>query len=193
MDIGDEEEEHIDMEDAKGMLNLWIKEPKTVRMIKRSFTRFLRDYVDESGNNVYISKINEMCSNNKQTLIVDYEHLSQITPTLALWVADEPACIFPVLNEVAHILVMELYQSYGNIFTEIFVRISNLPISDTLRKLRHQHLGKLIKVSGVVTRRTNVFPQLKIMVFFCQKCGEKKGPIYQNSVNEVGVGNCGAC
>jgi len=76
MDIGDEEEEHIDMEDAKGMLNLWIKEPKTVRMIKRNFTRFLRDYVDESGNNVYISKINDMCSNNKQTLIVDYEHLS---------------------------------------------------------------------------------------------------------------------
>ena len=42
------------------------------------------------------------------------------------------------------------------------MRISDLPVVENIRDLRQHHLNMLIKVSGVVTRRTGVFPQLKV-------------------------------
>jgi hypothetical protein len=37
-------------------------------------------------------------------------------------------------------------------------------------------LNSLIRVSGVVTRRTGVFPQVKSVVYDCVQCGASVGP-----------------
>jgi len=54
-------------------------------------------------------------------------------------------------------------QNYSQVQPEIHVRIQNLPVSDKLRDLRQAHLNSFVRVSGVVTRRTNVFPQLRVI------------------------------
>lgn len=41
------------------------------------------------------------------------------------------------------------------------------------------HLNALVKVGGVVTRRTAIYPQLKMVMFDCTKCGYRVGPYYQ--------------
>ena len=46
------------------------------------------------------------------------------------------------------------------------------------------HLNALLKVSGVVTRRTNVFPQLKLVKYDCIKCGYTLGPFAQKNLGE---------
>ena len=189
----DPEELALDYEDPKGKLSKWINEPRTKRWILRNFKTFLLDFVDEQGNKIYQQRIREMCAENKQSLEVSYAHLTQANPTIALWVADEPQVILPFLNEFAFEIVLLQFKSYRNIFEEIFVRIRDLPIGDQLRDLRHHHLNKLIKVRGVVTRRTGVYPQLKVMLFRCTFCGADKGPIYQNSNADVDIGVCGAC
>lgn len=189
----DPEELALDFEDPKGKLSKWIQEPRTHRWIRRNFTKFLLDFKDDHGNEIYHQRIREMCSDNKQSLEIDYGHLSNVNPTLALWIADEPQIILPLLNEIAFEMVKKQFKEYSNIFEEIYVRIRELPILDMLRNLRHHHLNKLVKVRGVVTRRTGVYPQLKVKVYFCTKCGEKKGPIYQNSQNEADIGICGSC
>jgi DNA replication licensing factor MCM2 len=33
-----------------------------------------------------------------------------------------------------------------------------------------------VRISGVVTRRSPVFPQLKLVTFDCDKCGATNGP-----------------
>jgi DNA replicative helicase MCM subunit Mcm2 (Cdc46/Mcm family) len=43
----------------------------------------------------------------------------------------------------------------------IHVRISELPLVELLREIRHMHVGRLLRVSGVVTRRTGVYPQVR--------------------------------
>jgi DNA replication licensing factor MCM2 len=189
----DPEELALDYEDPKGKLSKWIQEPRTVRWIRRNFKNFLLDFRDDQGNDIYKQRIREMCSENKQSLEISYTHLTNANPTIALWVADEPQVILPFLNEIAFEIVLSQFKAYSNIYQEIYVRIRDLPIGDQLRDLRHHHLNKLIKVRGVVTRRTGVYPQLKVMVFFCSKCGEKKGPIFQNSHNQVDIGVCGNC
>ncbi len=65
------------------------------------------------------------------------------------------------------------------------MRISDLPISDRLRDLRQNHLNCLIRVSGVVTRRSGVFPQLKSVVYDCGTCSGQVGPFRVDSGDDV--------
>ena len=53
-------------------------------------------------------------------------------PTLAIWIAEAPAEVFPILNQVAHDLVLEVFPSYENVHSKVFVRIKDLPIVDNL-------------------------------------------------------------
>lgn len=62
--------------------------------------------------------------------------------------------------------------------------MKELPVEDKLRDLRQVHLNALIKIRGVVTKRTGVFPELRQMWFRCSKCSDLKGPLYHNSEHE---------
>lgn len=77
--------------------------------------------------------------------MVGYGHLKDALPVIAMWVGMEPEIILPELNKIAYRVAVNRYQSYSNIFPEVFVRIEDLPIMDYIRELRFSHLGKLIK------------------------------------------------
>jgi DNA replication licensing factor MCM2 len=77
---------------------------------------------------------------------------------LAIWLAEEPASMLPILNEVAADIVAEVYPDYCKIHSTIFVRIRDLPVEDKLRDLRQLHLNALVKFRGVVTKRSGVYP-----------------------------------
>src|SRR3990167_1942722 len=57
---------------------------------------------------------------------------------------------------------------YANVTKEMKARITHLP-PISLRDLRQIHLNALIKVCGVVTRQTAVFPQLDLVKYNCAK------------------------
>lgn len=139
------------------------------REVKRRFGRFLRTYRDgdasreEKGGAKYADVIHRMCSENLQSLEVSYTDLSRSESTIALWMADHPLQIINLLHASAKEVVLSLYPDYGTIRDEIYVRISDLPIVDDIRDIRQIHLNALVKVRGVCTRRSNVFPQLKLV------------------------------
>lgn len=161
--------------------------------VRRRFKTFLTTFVDRRGQLVYHERIQQMCSANKQSLEVSFQHLSNSQPMLAIWVADMPAQMLEHFNEVAsHVVSME-FEEYKRIHADINVRITDLPISDKLRDIRQVHLNALIKVSGVVTRRTGIFPQLKYVKYDCIKCGAVLGPFYQSHWEEAKLGSCAMC
>ena len=135
-----------------------------------------------------------MCVANGQSLEVSYLHLAEREPILAVWVADAPADMLAMFDEVAKQEALKLYPSYGDIHGRIFTRITGLPIMDQIRDIRQAHLNCLIKIEGVVTRRTGVFPQLRDVMYDCSKCGFVVGPIYQNGAGEeLRPGSCPDC
>jgi DNA replication licensing factor MCM2 len=136
-----------------------------------------------------------MCANNLASFEVSYQSLSSDVPILAIWVADAPRDIIEIFDEVANELVLssEHFPDYGEIKDEVHVRIRDLPIVDTLRDLRQTHLNQLVRVNGVVTRRSTVFPQLKMVYFTCLSCGVSLGPFKQNNSTEVSPGSCPCC
>ena len=136
-----------------------------------------------------------MCQNNKQSLEIVFSNLSQKFPTLAIWLAEEPKLMLDIINHVASDVVSEVYPDYYKIHDKIFIRVKDLPVEDKLRDLRQVHLNALIKIRGVVTKRTQVFPELKEMYYRCQTCQDLKGPLYNNSSDDAKqfLGQCIIC
>lgn len=60
---------------------------------------------------------------------------------------------------------------------------------------RHSHLNTLVRVHGVVTRRTGVFPQLALLYYSCGQCGASIGPLTQSgdAAHEIKPLQCPEC
>ncbi|KAJ6713629.1 DNA REPLICATION LICENSING FACTOR MCM FAMILY MEMBER [Salix viminalis] len=192
----DGDEGEFEMYRVQGTLREWVTRDEVRRFIAKKFREFLLTYVhpkNEDGYFEYVRLINEMVSANKCSLEIDYKQFIYVHPNIAIWLADAPQSVLEVMEEVAMKVVFDLHPNYKNIHQKIYVRISNLPVYDQIRNIRQIHLNTMIRVGGVVTRRSGVFPQLQQVKYDCNKCGAILGPFFQNSYSEVKVGSCPEC
>ncbi|WFD29921.1 DNA helicase [Malassezia sp. CBS 17886] len=171
----------------------WVATENVRRTIMREFRNFLVTFVDEQGVSVYGQRIKALGELNMESLEVSFLDLVDSKAILAYFLANSPASMLPILDEVAFDVVLLYYPSYDRIHAEIHVRIADLPTSTTLRDLRQINLNSLVRVSGVVTRRSGVFPQLKYVKFDCLSCGEVLGPFWQDASKEVKCSFCSNC
>ncbi|KAL6238274.1 hypothetical protein BDW75DRAFT_33330 [Aspergillus navahoensis] len=184
-------EELVDIKSSN--ITDWVTQPQVLRSIYREFKAFLTEFTDPTGSSVYGNKIKTLGEVNSASLEVSYTHLSSTKAVLGYFLANEPTEVLKVFDQVALDVTLFHYPQYHDIHNEIHVRITDLPIVYTLRQLRQSHLNCLVRVSGVVTRRTGVFPQLKYVMFICQKCNMTLGPYQQESSSEVKVTMCQNC
>ena len=193
-DIMNEELSLETLQDVKASsLTDWVNQPAVNRSIFREFKSFLTEYTDDHGTSVYGTRIRTLGEVNAESLEVSYDHLSVSKAILAYFLANAPAEVLSTFDKVAMDVVLLHYPDYARIHSDIHVRISDLPVHYTLRQLRQTHLNCLVRVSGVVTRRTGVFPQLKHVKFDCTKCGVTLGPFEQTSNVEVSLNYCMNC
>ncbi|KAG6651442.1 hypothetical protein CIPAW_06G111400 [Carya illinoinensis] len=192
----DDDEGEFEMYRVQGTLREWVTRDEVRRFIAKKFKDFLLTYVNpknDHGNFEYVRIINEMVSANKCSLEIDYKQFIYIHPNIAIWLADAPHSVLEVMEDVAKSVVFDLHPNYKNIHQKIYVRITNLPVYDQIRNIRQIHLNTMIRIGGVVTRRSGVFPQLQQVKYDCNKCGAILGPFFQNSYSEVKVGSCPEC
>lgn len=199
MDLDDnimEEELSLEsLQDVKASnITEWVTLPPVMRTIAREFKSFLTEYIDAQGTSVYGTRIRTLGEINSESLEVSYDHLSSTKAILAYFLANAPTEMLKIFDTAAFEVVRLHYPNYELIHPEIHVRISDLPVHYTLRQLRQSHLNCLVRVSGVVTRRTGVFPQLQMVKFTCGKCGVILGPYPQESTSaEVKLTFCQSC
>eukprot|EP00958_Prasinococcus_capsulatus_P010670 scaffold1041_cov414-Prasinococcus_capsulatus_cf.AAC.9 len=191
---GDDEGQRFDLEgQVEDKLGEWVLRDQVKNEIQRRFKDFLQHF-HKNGERIYMEKIQHLCRMNVQSLEVGYADLSSHSPILAIWLADVPAQMLEYFHDVARNVVAQEYPNYvTNIHNEIFVRITDLPLKESIRDIRQSHLNGLVKVSGVVTRRTGVFPQLQLVTFDCSQCGASIGPMMQNGIHEVKPNQCPQC
>ena len=193
-DIMEEEMSLETLQDIKASsLTDWVALPSVYRTIFREFKSFLTEYTDENGISVYGTRVRTLGEVNAESLEVSYDHLSASKAILAYFLANAPAEVLKIFDQVAMDVTLLHYPDYERIHSEIHVRISDLPVHYTLRQLRQTHLNCLVRVTGVVTRRSGVFPQLKYVRFDCTKCGVTLGPFQQESNVEVKISYCQNC
>merc|ERR1719272_665976 len=95
---------------------------------------------------------------------------------LGFWVADYPQHVLPIFDAAAWDVVIEFFPNYGTVAQKVTVRISELPVQESIRDIRQTHMNCLIRVDGVITRCTAIFPKLSLVKFDCQACGYTAGP-----------------
>jgi hypothetical protein len=173
----------------------WIAKEQITKEIAYRFRTFLASYTDDNHQNVYMEKINALCTANKQSLLVSYVHLSRAAPTLAIWLADAPIDMIEIFDQVAMSEILAQHPTYKQTHDKVFVRITDLPISDAIRDLGQVDLNSMVRVRGVVTRRTSIFPELKMVKYNCTKCGHIRGPypLSSDDQHEHRVGPCPEC
>lgn len=183
----------INLEEPRGPVKDFIAEEAVQREIKRQFRKFLLQFTDDHGDAVYAQRLRDMVRANKSTLEVDYVDLAHWIPQVAIWVADLPNDVLPILDETGKDVAASEFEGYEAIQTHVYIRIANLPLQESIRDLRHFHINQLVRVDGVVTRRTGVFPQLDRIMFDCEKCHAVLGPHYQTGDKEIKLNLCSSC
>ncbi|GAB2292715.1 hypothetical protein Dimus_026952 [Dionaea muscipula] len=192
----DDDEGEFEMYRVQGTLREWVTRDEVRRFISKKFREFLLSYVNSKNEHEdyeYVRLINEMVLANKSSLEIDYKQFIYVHPNIAIWLADAPQSVLEVMEEVAQKVVFDFHPNYKNIHQKIYVRVTNLPVYDQIRNIRQIHLNTMIRIGGVVTRRSGVFPQLQQVKYDCNKCGTILGPFFQNSYSEVKVGSCPEC
>ncbi|KAL2635726.1 hypothetical protein R1flu_007205 [Riccia fluitans] len=184
-------EEHLYM--FRGSLREWIAREDVRRFVARKFRHFLHVFKKDTEKPYYVMLVEEMVAANSSSLELDYEQWIHTNPMLAVWLADAPDAMLEIMEEETVKFVMKHHEKYAMLHERIHLRVGKLPIEDQIRNIRQVHLNTLVKISGVVTRRSGVFPQLQQVKYDCTKCGAILGPFFQNYSTEIKVGSCPEC
>eukprot|EP00903_Cladosiphon_okamuranus_P008448 g8117.t1 len=125
----------------------------------------------------YLAQIAAMVENEKNTVYVDVQHVFAYDQELGEAIELEYLRFMPYMNKALARLVQEEYPQYANDADdqdapkEFYVSFFNLPLVERVRQLKTNRIGRLVSVSGTVTRSTDVRPELLRGTFTCRKCG----------------------
>jgi len=166
--------------------------------IQKCFEQFLRKFtVDGHDEPRYPDFLRRMAEEHEFHLDVSFLHLQQWSSTLALWIADHPLVILPLLNETLMNEAVRKFKTYELMKdkdeNELRVAIHSFPVLDPIRDLNTKHLGKLIFVTGVVTKRSAVRNQVKRLYICCAKCSWPSGPFDVCEEKDLKPGSCIEC
>jgi DNA replication licensing factor MCM2 len=172
----------------------WIAQELPRRMIKNRILHFLRNF-EVNGTAVYEERVRLMTRDNAQSFEVTYGHLSLVyNSVLVLWLADLPEAMLELFDDAANYFVYRIVvPHYRNVQPNVVVRIAEMPLCDPIRDFRQLHMNVLVRVEGVVVRRSPVYPQMVAVRYDCRRCGFVVGPIYQRGEREHKVSTCPAC
>lgn len=177
----------------QGELVNWLAQELPRRVIKNRIYNFFVNY-REKGVGVYESRINEMIRENEMSFQLSYSHLSRVYDSvLALWLVDAPDPVIELLEDAANYYTFKLFPHYRKIRPHIAVRVCDLPLCDPIRDFRQVHMNVLVRVEGVVVRRSPVYPKMHAVKYDCGRCSYIIGPIYQRGDKEQRVTICPSC
>eukprot|EP00796_Vickermania_ingenoplastis_P008331 gene8333-5840_t len=190
---GDLEGLHFNWRQPQGELVSWLAQELPRRAIKNRIYNFFVNY-REGGTAVYESRIKAMIQENDMSFQLSYSHLSRVYDSvLALWLVDAPDAILELLEDAGNHYTFQLFPHYKKVQPHIAVRIADLPLCDPIRDFRQVHMNVLVRVEGVVVRRSPVYPRMHAAKYDCVRCSYIIGPIYQRGDREQRVSVCPSC
>ncbi len=136
--------------------------------VKASFYEFLRSYRSEDGTYKYRERIRQIPVLGLKSLIVDFNDLYRFNTRLARVFLDQPDIALPQASEAVRDLLEQEAPEALEVVPRITVRIRGLPYSTPIRRLRSEHIGKLVMVEGILVRATPVKEKIvKARILHC--------------------------
>ncbi|CAH9089528.1 unnamed protein product [Cuscuta epithymum] len=143
--------------------------------VENVFLEFLKSFRLDANSRepFYESEIEAMRPNESNTMFIDFSHVMRFNDLLQRAISDEFLRFEPYLKSACKRFVMEQNPSFitdDNPNKDINVAFYNLPLIKRLRELTTSEIGKLVAVTGVVTRTSEVRPELLQGTFKCLDC-----------------------
>ncbi|EPQ28714.1 uncharacterized protein PFL1_03518 [Pseudozyma flocculosa PF-1] len=163
--------------------------------VREGFAQFLESFVDQplSGSPdpdgekaqdpIYIDQIMALRDYGRTTLFVDFSHVLRHDDVLARAVSDQYYRFQPYIRRALLDLVNTYIPNYlylnahvastassGLVPRDFSVSFYNLGLVSGIRDLRTDRVGRLVSISGTVTRTSEVRPELLYGAFTCGEC-----------------------
>lgn len=168
----------------------------TSEQVRDSFRQFLDSYREEhasgspdpdgDGNGVeplYVEQIRSLRSNERTTVYVDFTHVLRFDEILAGAISEQYVRFLPYLRRAMVDLVAHYIPEYqfinahsasttsaGLTPRDFNVSFYNMALVGGIRDLRTNKIGRLVSISGTVTRTSEVRPELLYGAFTCTFC-----------------------
>lgn len=110
---------------------------------------------------------------DEKSLPVSFRHISEYSNEFAESVINNPLVALEIGE---NIISTFLDKSRDSDSRRVNIRLTDLPERDVkieIRDIRSDRIGKLLSVSGIIRKRTDVLPRLQNAVFQCSLCAEK--------------------
>lgn len=147
------------------------EQEQTSAALSNQLEAFLRGFKDREGNYRYFDLVNHMMASNSTSLVVDYIDLDIASPDLAKLITYKPDETLEAFNEAVISVLREIHFDYAEETKDkIKVRIGNYTVQKGLREINAEMIDKLIGVSGMVVRTSEVKPLAKKIGYRCQNC-----------------------
>ena len=139
------------------------------------FEEFLRTYKDDQGILHYWTRLQQMSINDETSLSIDFQDLISFDNVFMALAAESPSTFIDTVNNaLIAVLRVEDPDYVSSLDTSLLkARITNYSEHVPLRAIRAKHIGKLVRVSGIMMRASEVKPLLVQAMFQCRICDEK--------------------
>lgn len=142
------------------------------------FEEFLRTYKDDQGILTYWTRVQQMSINDERSVAIDFQDLISFDNVFVTLAAEKPSKFLETINNaLVAVLRIEDPDYIASLETpetpasSLFkARITNYTEHVPLRAIRSKHIGKLVHVSGVMMRASEVKPLLVVAKFQCRVC-----------------------
>ena len=159
--------------DPQNPSNMQEQEQQTISALSNELEVFLRSFKDRDGNYKYFDKINNMMATSSTSITIDYIDFDSFSPLLAKDITHNPDEMLSAFNEAVISVLLEIHPDYTNEIREhIRVRIGNYAVQKGLRDINADVINKLLGVSGMVVRSSEVKPLGKRIAYRCLNCNQ---------------------
>jgi len=136
--------------------------------LSEMFEDFLKSVTDRSGSSVYRAKISQLISSEGKSLVVDFGDLLRYNNDLANRVLLEPDSSLASFKIAAFETMRSENALYADrVKRELAVRLRGLPDMVPLRKVDTSYIDKMIAVSGMVVRTSELRPMMTEGAWLC--------------------------
>jgi DNA replication licensing factor MCM4 len=181
----------VSVETTKKLLMEFLRESRfTVEEAEMDEAR-LEWQRSEEPRPLYLTKLEEILQvPNEPYLTVNCAHLKEFNQDLYRQLVYYPNEVVSIFDMAANEVFQDLYPEHDNII--ISVRPFNIDQTYTIRGLDPKDIGKLVTISGMVTRSSTIIPEMVRAFFKCHICTfTREVPVDNGRIQEPHV--CTAC
>ena len=142
------------------------EELQTESALADKVKEFLTQFKD-SGSFSYVEQIDQMMPKHAKYIVVDYNDLVS-SPLIESKFIQSPDEILHAFSKAIYEILKERFPEYARkIEHEIRARIANFPAERSLRQINSEVITKMISVSGMIVRTSEVKPLAKEVTYQC--------------------------